>query len=52
MDLLSWIILAAVALWFVAALRHIIRHRGGCSCGQGGKACDGNCSACHHCRKH
>lgn len=46
MNGLSWLILALAALWFVLALKRILRG-GGCSCGGG--RCDGNCAACGRC---
>lgn len=52
MNLLSWIILAAVAAWFVAAIVHIIRRRGSCSCGKGKNSCCGDCTGCGRCGDH
>lgn len=45
MDLLSWILLGAILLWFAAAVAHILRNRGGCGCGEG-RSCCGDCAAC------
>lgn len=47
MNLLSWMLLALLALWMVAALVYIFRHKGGCSCGGG--SCCGNCAECSAC---
>lgn len=47
MGVLDYVIIAAVLVWFAAALRSIIKKRGGCSCGAGGgtKTCSG-CAGC------
>ena len=45
MNFLSWLLLILVALWLVAAVFHIVRRRGGCSCGGCGGACD-RCVGC------
>ena len=56
MNIGSWLLLGAVAVWLVVALVHIVRNRGNCcGCGGGkskGHGCCGNCancgcSACH-----
>lgn len=56
MNLGSWLLLGAVAVWLVVALVHIVRNRGNCcGCGGGpskGRGCCGDCancgcSACH-----
>lgn len=54
MKPLDCVIIAAVAVWFVLAVRSIIRHRGVCSCGNGTHGCSGcsmgggthGCSGC------
>ena len=55
MNLLSWILVGAVAVWFVAAIVRMIRSKGGCSCGCGGttkKTKTGGCSCgCDGCTK-
>lgn len=43
MNLASWLLLGAVALWLIVAVVHIARHKGGC-CGSGG--CCGDCAHC------
>ncbi|MDY4082023.1 MAG: FeoB-associated Cys-rich membrane protein [Candidatus Metalachnospira sp.] len=43
MSLLDWILVAAVIIGLYFAVRHIIKHKGGCSCSGG---CSGNCSSC------
>ena len=49
MNFLSWMLVALIALWLVAAVAHIVRHRGGCSCGGGGADCCGDCARCVGC---
>lgn len=46
MKPLDYVIIAVVAVWFVLAVRSILRHRGGCSCG-GTRGCSG-CSMGHN----
>lgn len=49
MNFLSWLLVAAVALWFVIALVRLVKNKGGCSCGCSGRSdpkCGENCGAC------
>ena len=53
MNLGSWLLLAAVAVWLVVAVVHIVRNRGKC-CGCGGDhrkghGCCGDCASCKSC---
>lgn len=41
MKPLDYVIIAVVAVWFVLAVRSILRHRGGCSCGGSAHGCSG-----------
>lgn len=43
MGIFDYMILAIVAIWFAAAIRSIIRKKGGC-CGSGN--CSGCCGSC------
>ncbi len=45
MNFASYLLVGLVAVWLVAAIVHIVRHRGGC-CGGG---CDGKCESCGAC---
>lgn len=47
MNLLSWILLLAVIIGLGFAIRHILKNKGGCSCGSG--SCSGSCSGCKGC---
>ena len=52
MNLLSWILVGAVAVWFVIAIVRMVRNKGGCSCGCGGttkKTKTGGCDGCTKC---
>ena len=49
MNFLSWLLVALIALWLVAAVVHILRHRGGCSCGGNSGGCCGDCARCAGC---
>lgn len=52
MDPLSIILVALVVLWAVAAVVHLVRHRGsGCCGGSSHKGCCGDCSHCKGCGK-
>lgn len=46
MSLSDYMIIAAVAIWFCAAMRSIIRNRGGCSCGTTASAKGESCCSC------
>lgn len=48
MDVLSWILLIVIAVWFVWALVRTLR-KGTCNCGSSkcGK-CSGECTCCDH----
>ncbi len=56
MKLADYVIVGVILIWFCAAVRIIIRNRGGCGCGAGGScsgcdACKANgkgCSGCRH----
>lgn len=50
MNFLSWLLLAAVLVWFAIALVRMIRNKGGCSCSGGCSGCTGNCSSCGTCK--
>ena len=56
MNLGSWLLLAAVAVWLVVAVVHIVRNRGKCcGCGGGqskGRGCCGDCANCAGCTCH
>ena len=45
MDILSWILLGLVAVWFVWALLRIFR-KGTCSCSSKCNGCGGECHCC------
>ncbi len=44
MNIIDWILLAALAVILFFALRKTARSKGSCSCGKSG--CSGNCAAC------
>ena len=43
MDFLSILIVTAIAVWFIYAIRYMIKNKGTCACG-GSKGCN-NCGA-------
>lgn len=53
MDFLSIIIVAAIVIWFIAAIRYMIKNKSGCAgCGCTGRDGKGNkkgCSCCNAC---
>ena len=55
MNLGSWLVLGAVAVWLAVALVHIVRNKGNCcGCSGGhvkGDSCCGDCANCggRHC---
>lgn len=53
MDFLSIIIVAAIVIWFVAAIRYMIKNKSGCTCGgcagHNGKENKKSCSGCNAC---
>ncbi|MDD6798735.1 MAG: hypothetical protein PUE71_10720 [Clostridia bacterium] len=60
MDFLSILIVTAIAVWFIYAIRYMIKNKGTCACG-GSKGCN-NCGAktdkdeqcnhdCAHCQE-
>jgi len=44
MDWISWVVLLAVIAGLIAAVRHLVKKKGTCSC-------SGNCSHCSGCGK-
>lgn len=57
MKLADYLILAAVLIWFVLAVRSVVKRRGGCGCGGStsgtcmscGRAGCSTCNACGSC---
>lgn len=46
MNFASYLLLGLVLVWLVAAVVHIVRHRGGCCGGSDSCGCSGNCANC------
>lgn len=46
MGLLDWILIALVAAGLFFAVRHIIKHKGGCCGGGSCSGCGGDCERC------
>ncbi|MCI8372556.1 MAG: hypothetical protein HFI75_09205 [Lachnospiraceae bacterium] len=46
MNLASILLLILVGILFFAAIRHMVKNGGVCSCGTVGKHCNGRCGAC------
>lgn len=46
MSILDWILVALVVVGLFFAIRHIIKHKGGCCGGGSCSGCCGNCSKC------
>lgn len=58
MKTADYVIVAVILIWFCAAVRIIIKNRGGCGCGAGaGRNCSGcsangkGCSGCSACKE-
>lgn len=53
MDFLSIIIIAAIVIWFVAAIRYMIKNKSGCACcgctRHNRKENKNGCSCCNAC---
>jgi len=49
MDPVSILIVAVIVVWFVAAVRHMWKNKGGCSCSKGSSGVSCSCHSCQSC---